>query len=78
VHRVADCIIRRVILQPSEWQHIGNQIDAAMIFARANFVNVLRFGHREKKSIATYAKIPNAVTIHQASQASRGNSVNLR
>jgi hypothetical protein len=27
--------------QPTEWQHIGNQIDAAMIFARADFVNAL-------------------------------------
>ena len=26
--------------QPSEWQRIGNQIDAAPIFARADFVNV--------------------------------------
>jgi hypothetical protein len=26
--------------QPSEWQRIGNQIDAAMIFARSDFVNV--------------------------------------
>jgi hypothetical protein len=25
---------------PTEWQHIGNQISAAMIFARADFVNV--------------------------------------
>ena len=28
--------------QPTEWQHIGNQIDAAMIFARADFVSVHR------------------------------------
>ena len=26
--------------EPTEWQRIGNQIDAAMIFARADFVNV--------------------------------------
>ena len=26
--------------QPSEWQSIGNQIDAAMIFAGADLVNV--------------------------------------
>ena len=25
--------------RPPEWQHIGNQIDAALIFARAHFVN---------------------------------------
>jgi hypothetical protein len=24
--------------QPTEWQRIGNQIDAAMIFARSDFV----------------------------------------
>jgi hypothetical protein len=41
--RVADCIldcVRLAIPQPTEWQHIGNQIDAAMIFARTDFVNV--------------------------------------
>jgi len=26
--------------QPTEWQRIGNQIDATMILARADFVNV--------------------------------------
>ena len=42
--RVADRVARRVrptITEPTEWQRIGNQIDAAMISARANFVNVL-------------------------------------
>jgi len=27
-------------VQPTEWQHIGNQINAAMILARADFVDV--------------------------------------
>ena len=42
--RLADCVLDRVWLavpQATEWQHIGNQIDAAMIFARADFVDVL-------------------------------------
>jgi hypothetical protein len=30
--------------QPTEWQRIGNQIDAAFIFARTDFVNVHRDG----------------------------------
>ena len=36
----------------TEWQHIGNQIDTAMIFARSHFVNVCRNGwlHRLIKS----------------------------
>ena len=37
-----DCIadrIRLAVPQATEWQRIGNQIDAAMIFARADFVN---------------------------------------
>ena len=46
MHRVADCMIRRVIPQPTEWENIGNQIDAAMIFARADFVNMDRRLHR--------------------------------
>ena len=43
--RVADCItdrIRLVIPQPTKWQRIGNQIDAAFVFARADFVKVHR------------------------------------
>jgi hypothetical protein len=42
VHRVADCIIRRAVPQPTEWQHIGNQINAAMIFALSDFIDVRR------------------------------------
>jgi hypothetical protein len=37
VHRVADCVDDRVglaIAEPTEWQHIANQINTAMIFAR--------------------------------------------
>jgi hypothetical protein len=30
------------IPQPTEWHHIGNEIDATMIFARADFVGVHR------------------------------------
>jgi hypothetical protein len=35
-------MIWRVVPQATEWQHIGNQIEAAIIFARADFVNVPR------------------------------------
>ena len=45
-----DCIIWRVIPQPTEWQHIADQIDAA-IFVRADFVN-----KRTRRAI----KIPDA------------------
>jgi hypothetical protein len=30
------------VSEPTEWQHIGNQIDAAFIFGRSDFVNVDR------------------------------------
>ena len=30
MHRVADCVIGRVIPQPIEWQNIGYQIDAGI------------------------------------------------
>jgi hypothetical protein len=33
-------MVWRVVPQATEWQHVGNQIDAVMIFARAQFVNV--------------------------------------
>jgi hypothetical protein len=39
VNCVADCVWLAVS-QATEWQRIGNQIDAAMIFPVADFVNV--------------------------------------
>ena len=47
--RISDCIADRVrfaVPQPPEWQCIGDQIDAAMIFARSDFVEV-HSGFRE-------------------------------
>jgi hypothetical protein len=40
---VPDCIrdcVRFAVPQPTEGQRIGDQIDAAMIFARADYLNV--------------------------------------
>ena len=42
---VADCIIRRVIPEPPKRENIGNQINAAMILAGADFVNVFNLAH---------------------------------
>ena len=42
---VGDCVadrIRLAVPQATEWQRIGNQIDAAMIFAWPDFVKVRR------------------------------------
>ena len=42
---ISDCIrdgVRFAIPQPTERQRIGDEIDAAMIFAWADFVNVRR------------------------------------
>jgi len=33
-------LVQTAVHRISEWQRIGNQINAAMIFARADFVNV--------------------------------------
>jgi hypothetical protein len=74
VNRVADCARPRVP-PPTEWQRIGNQIDAAMIFARANFINVLRVSHcacsyhfvvavwRAKEAYSKYDHRPVALRI---------------
>jgi hypothetical protein len=32
--------IASLIVQPTKWQRIGNEINAAFILARADFVNV--------------------------------------
>jgi hypothetical protein len=39
--RVVDCVADFQLPQPPEWQRIGNQVDAAIIFALADFLNVL-------------------------------------
>jgi hypothetical protein len=42
---IPDCIVystRPVIPQPTEWQRIADQTNAAMIVARSHFVNVRR------------------------------------
>jgi len=41
--------------EPTEWQRIGNQIDAAMVFAGADFVNVHHFGLRGNRFTITAA-----------------------
>ena len=43
MHRVSDCIregVRFAMPQPTEWQRIGDEIKAAFVFARADFVKV--------------------------------------
>ena len=43
LYRVANCgCIRLAIPQTTEWQRIGNEIDSAMTFARAYFINAHR------------------------------------
>jgi hypothetical protein len=37
--RVSDCV-GLAIPQPTAWQHIGNEIGAAFVFAQADFVNL--------------------------------------
>ena len=43
--RVIDCDARVLIPQPTKRQRIGNQIDSAMIFARADFKHEKAPGH---------------------------------
>jgi hypothetical protein len=37
---ISDCVRNFGVPQPTEWQRIGDQIDAATILTRADFVNV--------------------------------------
>ena len=61
MHRVAYRVaggVRSTITQPPEWQRIGNQIDATMIFARADIVNVHHFlGLRGNRLTITAAAV---------------------
>ena len=52
--RVANCIADCVwfaIPQATEWQRIGNEIDAASIFTRANLVNVRQFQFKQQRPL---------------------------
>jgi len=40
--RVIDRVSLFGVPEPTEWEHIGNEINAAMIFTRSDFVNVHR------------------------------------
>jgi hypothetical protein len=77
VHRVADCIANRIRLavpQPTEWQHIGNQIDAAMIFARPDFVNV--FGRAMSFSfLFTFASTHGGIQSQRARRQGQAHIV---
>ena len=53
----ADCIIRRVVPEPTEWKNIGNEINAPFIFARADFVNVHGMLQRLASDIADSKKV---------------------
>jgi hypothetical protein len=39
VHRLADCVRGVSLPRPTKWQRVADEIDAAIIFARSDFVN---------------------------------------
>src|SRR5262249_44638592 len=45
----ADCVIWRVVPQSAEWQHVTDEINAAMIFAWANLAKLLNRFHCERE-----------------------------
>jgi hypothetical protein len=60
--RISDYITDSVwsaIQEPTEWQRIGNQIDTAFIFARADFVNVSK---NRRWHVPNRAVIPQSKT----------------
>src|SRR5262249_52767158 len=59
--RVADCI-RLAVPKATEWQRIRDQIDAAMLFAGSDFVNVHGSGWLQRlvRPFATYCRAPSA------------------
>jgi len=67
LHRVADCVAGRVRLalpQPTERQRIGDQIDTAFIFRRANFVNAVQ--RKANAGIVSVVHVIPAVLYHFA------------
>jgi len=57
--------------QPTEWQHIGNQIHAAMIFARADFINVRnRFNCEDhQQHVPLFSKDRQGTSVPSSTQA---------
>jgi hypothetical protein len=73
---VSDCITDRVQLaipEPTKRQHIGSEINAAMIFARADFVKVLNRFHCEdhQQHVPLFSKdrqetsVPSSIRVPQ-------------
>ena len=55
-------MIRCVIPQPTEWQDIGNQIDAAMIAARWLALNDEPYGNKIEK---LPSRLATAMTVNE-------------
>jgi hypothetical protein len=67
VFGVDDCVAHRVglaVTQPTEWQHIGNEINAAFIFARANVVSVDRFWNLSESQVSRQARKDRDELVH--------------
>src|SRR6478672_283872 len=61
---VVDCAIDCVWLavpQPTEWQRVGNQIDAAFVRARADFVKGCHFSMQSITTTATPISFPRTL-----------------
>jgi hypothetical protein len=70
---VADCVWL-AIPQPTEWQRIGDQIDAAMIFARADFVNVQQITYRSARSACSQGQahiVSTAIPLPRSGKTNR-------
>jgi hypothetical protein len=50
---ISHCVRDFRVSQTTEWQRIGNEINAEMIFARADFLNV-RFGRRLHRRVGPH------------------------
>ena len=57
-------------LTPTEWQHIGNQIEAAFIFARADFVKV-SCRHNPNQSLSADDRFANIENKREKSKDCR-------
>ena len=65
---LADCVADRIRLsipQPTEWQCIGNQIDDALVLARADFRNQKRFWRDSVRSGVPGADVVADFIVHR-------------
>ena len=76
--RVPDCVRDLAVQQTTERQRIGNETDAAMIFAQAHLINMFYFAHVSTRFSSKIICVVNRrVTAFPSCEAATNDSAGL-